>query len=438
MVILGIETSCDETALALVKSGDGTNIEVLAEQTLSQAKLHAEHGGVFPNLAKREHAKNLLPLFRCVLEEAGFLKLKVTSSKLKVKKNLPTYNLQLTTTLEREPEMLEQFLEFIPTIEKPSIDAIAVTEGPGLEPCLWTGINLAKALSLVWDIPIVPVNHMEGHVFSALLKAEKTADRRGLHADRRRKKETLPARYLLSTLSYPALALLISGGHTELALMKDWFDYEIIGQTRDDAVGEAFDKVARLLGLPYPGGPEISALAEQARNPIQDSGFRIQEIHLPRPMVHSGDFDFSFSGLKTAVLYLLREHESRNQTSSVRDSLRSFSVSQRLQSLIAKEFENAVTEVLIAKTEKAMEQNGAKTLLIGGGVIANIHIRRSFEELADELGISLFVPELDLTTDNALMIATTGALHLARRGIPPQTARLQARGNLRLAQNKDL
>ncbi len=417
MIILGIETSCDETALSIIKSDDGNEIEVLADKTLSQIELHRQYGGVFPNMAKREHSRNLIPLLKTVLTEAGFGNPKsqapcqtLQSQSLVGQANpkqIPNSKFQiLNSLLNREPEMLELFLALIPTIEKPPIDAIAVTEGPGLEPCLWTGINLARALSLVWNIPIVPINHMEGHIFSALLRKTEISN---------------SSNYLISKPDFPALALLISGGHTELVLIKNNFEYEIIGQTRDDAVGEAFDKVARLLGLPYPGGPEISRLAEAARrkSPLEKGAPPSSEVGvvtLPRPMLHSPDFDFSFSGIKTSVLYLIKKLPT---------------LTEDIQKELALEFETAVTEVLIAKTRKAIEQYGAQTLLIGGGVIANAHIRREFEKLSSEQGIPLCVPEKSLTTDNALMIAVAGLMRLDKNTICREN-NLGARGNLRL------
>ncbi|MEK7208412.1 MAG: tRNA (adenosine(37)-N6)-threonylcarbamoyltransferase complex transferase subunit TsaD [Patescibacteria group bacterium] len=431
MIILGIETSCDETALSLIESADGQEVKVLADQTLSQIELHQQYGGVFPNLAKRAHSRNLIPLFKTVLAEAGILK--------PAPKQHSDFLKNVRMLLEREKELERDFAEFIPTIERPRIDAIAVTAGPGLEPCLWTGINFAKALSLVWDIPVVPVNHMEGHVFSALLKAEKTADGRGLNADKRGgRKDVETFNFGLLTLNLPAIALLISGGHTELVLIKRPFDYEIIGQTRDDAVGEAFDKVARLLGLPYPGGPPLSALAEQARKlKVKSQKLKVGEVSLPRPMLHSGDFDFSFSGLKTAVLYLVRDRQREISAAPRSEPSRRGSTtgeSPRLQSLIAREFEDAVTEVLIAKTKKALEQYGARALLIGGGVIANTHIRRNFEALGKELGISVYIPEKNLTTDNALMIAVAGLARLLSKddSTKGQNREIAARGGWRL------
>src|SRR3989338_5149547 len=427
MIILGIETSCDETAISIIESTNGTDITVLADKAISQIALHQQYGGVYPNMAKRAHANNLIPVQKKVLAEAAISNPKFKSPRLRRdfggqgnSKQISNEKIQnLKEILNREPELLEQFLQFIPTIEKPPIDAIAVTEGPGLEPCLWTGINLAKALSLVWDIPVVPVNHMEGHIFSAMLRREESSKFEVRSSKKNSKSE--PISYQLKAINYPALALLISGGHTELVLIKNQFDYKIIGQTRDDAAGEAFDKVARLLGLPYPGGPEISRLAEEARvgnssfikggaRVGEGGGFRNPSAHqneplpfikgelrvvLPRPMLHSKDFNFSFSGLKTAVLYLVKKLPE---------------LTDDIKREIALEFENAVTEVLVVKTRKAMEQYGAQALLLGGGVVANTHIRKEFEKLAEESAFSLHIPEKDLTTDNALMIAVAGLL----------------------------
>ena len=414
MLVLGIETSCDETAMSLIRNGGVSEIAVLADKTLSQIELHKQYGGVFPNMAKREHSRNLLPLLRTVLEES---KLQIFNSQFSISKETGE---KIKEILNREPELLELFLAYIPTIEKPPLDAIAVTEGPGLEPCLWTGINLAKALSLVWDIPIVPVNHMEGHIFSALLRRKNENTELGSkNYEESRNSTSLPlihnSKFIIHKPTFPALALLISGGHTELVLIKGLHNYKIIGQTRDDAVGEAFDKVARLLGLPYPGGPEISRLAEELRSRNYELREK-RETKLPRPMLHSGDFDFSFSGIKTSVLYLLKKLPE---------------LTEDTKKEIALEFENAVTEVLIVKTRKALELYGAQALLLGGGVVANTHIRREFEKLATLLGVPLHIPERALTTDNALMIAVAGLLH-AQAEKTGRTEPLRAQGNLRL------
>ncbi len=431
MRILGIETSCDETAISLIEASgnltDGANIRVLADKTLSQIELHRQYGGVFPNMAKREHSRNLIPLLKTVLAESGFgnSKSEIRNPKqasISKFQTLNTTRSTLNALLDREPEMLEQFVEFIPTIEKPPIDAIAVTEGPGLEPCLWTGINLAKALSLVWDIPVRPVNHMEGHIFSALLYRKEISNDQFLISKQipNPKSKILNAkRYTLHAMDYPSLTLLVSGGHTELVLVKGPSEYEIVGQTRDDAIGEAFDKVARLLGLPYPGGPEISRLAEEERQKLQGSTLstRSNLVVLPRPMLNSPDLDFSFSGIKTSVLYLIKKLPE---------------LTDDLRKEIALEFENAVTEVLVSKTRKAIRHYGTKALLIGGGVIANTHIRGEFERLSTEQNIPLYIPEKELTTDNALMIAVAGfAQYLEKKAVTVDDIR--AKGNLRLS-----
>ncbi len=422
MIILGIETSCDETALSVIDIQEGASggkeIKILANQVLSQIELHKQYGGVFPMMAKREHAKNLIPLLKKTLEESGFGSHKTqfprlqktgtgerantkqtTNSKPQSWKNHSHILQNVRMILEREPELLKQFEKFIPTFEKPTIDLIAVTAGPGLEPALWVGINFAKALSVAWNIPVVPTNHMEGHVLIALLQSDeekhKTQDTKTKQIINSKSQIQNPSRYTLHPIPLPALALLISGGHTELVLMKDWLKYEIVGQTRDDAVGEAFDKVARILGLPYPGGPEISRLAEEARKfPNYELRITNYEPRLPRPMLNSKNLDFSFSGLKTAVLYLVKKLPAP--------------LSEKTKMEIAREFEDAVTEVLVGKVKKAVETRGVQTLILGGGVVANKNIRTAFEQLTAELGIALKLPTIDHATDNALMIAIAG------------------------------
>ena len=331
MIILGIETSCDETALSLVEATGGLSaprFRLIGSSLFSQAHLHAEFGGVYPNLARREHQKNLMPLFRKLLADT------LDGKEMKAAK---TDEKKLSETLAREPELLKDFLEWMPKLGKPAVDAIAVTSGPGLEPALWVGISFARALGEIWNVPVVATNHMEGHIVSPLLSSEKPVE-------------------------FPALALLISGGHTELVEMKNWREFQILGATRDDAVGEAFDKVARILDLPYPGGPEISRLAATCRARGGQSEFK-----LPRPMIHSADFDFSFAGLKTSVLYAVKALPP---------------LSQEQKENLACEFENAVAEVLVSKTRRALEERCAKTLILGGGVVANTYIRGSFEKLA--------------------------------------------------------
>ncbi|MEX0917058.1 MAG: tRNA (adenosine(37)-N6)-threonylcarbamoyltransferase complex transferase subunit TsaD [Candidatus Paceibacterota bacterium] len=362
MKILAIETSCDETAVAVVEAeGEigNASFSVLGNALFSQIEIHKEYGGVFPALAKREHGKNLVPILRAALTEANLLHANYEPLIEEQKHNIEKL-------LEREGELAFQLIEFLEEVEVPKVDAIAVTHGPGLEPTLWVGINFARALSGAWSasrrIPIVPVNHMEGHILSSVFFEEKIKD-----------------------VPLPAIALLISGGHTELVLMKDWLSYELIGETQDDAVGEAFDKVARMMELPYPGGPEISKLAESAREKSAQL-----DTPLPRPMLHSDDCNFSFSGLKTAVLYALKKTE----------------LTQDEKEKFAREFEDAVSDVLIKKTKSAIEETGAKALIIGGGVAANKEIRKRFENEVAE--IKLYLPDVSLTGDNAVMIALAG------------------------------
>ncbi len=399
MKILAIETSCDETAIAILEcSGDEKSAEfkILGNALLSQIELHTQYGGVFPALAKREHAKNIVPILEAALEEAEMLR--------EDKQEMPAETRdKIAAILSREHELAEAFFDFIEECEVPDIDAIAVTAGPGLEPALWVGINFARALSLAWEKPLVAVNHMEGHILSAL--AEKTES--GLS---------------IKDVALPVLALLISGGHTELVVMKQWLTYELIGQTRDDAVGEAFDKVARMLGLPYPGGPHISELAEAARfEEVQG------EFSLPRPMLNENSCDFSFAGLKTAVLYMLKERE---QQRLLRGTER---LDAKGQKALAREFEDAVAEVLWKKSARALEQTMAQTLVLGGGVSANTHIRRFFKENIEKdfPHVSLRIPAASLTTDNAIMIALAGYYRACRKEF---VADIVANGNLSLAQ----
>lgn len=411
MKILAIETSCDETAIAILEcSGNETSARftVLGNALLSQVEIHKEYGGVFPALAKREHAKNLVPILEAALEEAELLR----EDKQVVSEEMRT---QISELLVREPGLSEQFFEFISECETPEIDAIAVTAGPGLEPALWVGINFARALAFLWDKPLVAVNHMEGHILSALAQTEA-----------RSTKHEASNKLQIQNIKLPVLALLISGGHTELVLMKKWLEYELIGQTRDDAVGEAFDKVARMLGLPYPGGPEISRLAEFARlNLNASSQGSTLEFRLPRPMIDSGTCDFSFAGLKTAVLYLLKKQDILMDNRPAIDK-------DILNKRIAHEFENSVTDVLWKKTAQALRETGAKTLVIGGGVSANTHIRRTFKEnISREFpDVELKIPSAELTTDNAIMIALAGFYRASRNEFQTD---FKANGNLSLA-----
>lgn len=422
MKILSIETSCDETAVSIIEAGGGLydsggpSFKVLSNIVLSQIKIHEKYGGVFPNLAKREHAKNLTPLLKKAFEEAGLLT--PTQKSLRPKSSRPNKSAEsllnkflkekIKNDLSREPELYTALVEFLESIAKPKIDLIAVTFGPGLEPALWVGINAAKVLGKVWNIPVMPINHMEGHISSVLFG-------------------------LKSPVEFPAIALLISGGHTELVFVSDWLSYNVIGQTRDDAVGEAYDKVARMLGLLYPGGPQIASLAEMAREERkeqEESGAkraRDNRFNFPRPMLKSGDLDFSFSGLKTSVLYAIRKILAE------KNSLLTVETKKE----IALAFEDAVIETLVAKTRKAMVDNASRSIIVAGGVIANKAIRKAFENLVSEFSdTKLLVPTRELSTDNALMIALAAFVRYSKEPLtkfPDVGADIKAQGNIQLS-----
>lgn len=366
MRILAIETSCDETAVSIVQV-DGefpdATYNVAGNGLISQADLHAEFGGVYPSVAKREHAKALVPMLYKALEEAELVEEEANEL---TKQQLT----ELADILVREPELYTQLTDWLERFVQPEVDVIAVTTGPGLAPALWVGVNFAKALAQIWNIPVVPVNHMEGHVLASIFDVDRDDQ--------------------LSEITFPTLALLISGGHTEFIHIPNWGQYEKIGQTRDDAVGEAFDKVARLMGLPYPGGPALSKLAQKARV----KQLPAYKDDLPRPMLTSGDLDFSFSGLKTAVRYALEDVE----------------LSETEQMALARDFEDCVAETLIGKTKQALKQTSAHTLIVGGGVSANQYLRQQFElQLTAEFpDLTVYFPMPGLSTDNSVMIALAG------------------------------
>lgn len=395
MRILAIETSCDETGIAIVETKGTTthpkSIKVLSNSLVSQASLHAQFGGVFPAVARREHGKNIIPLLVHALTEAGLAK-KLKNTRVLTKKE----NVALTKIFNKEPDLFAIFQDELLSLKVPPIDAVAVTSGPGLEPALWVGINTAEALGALWGVPVIPVNHMEGHIVASLMH---TTDE--------------GKNFTLTPPKYPAVALLISGGHTELVLMPSRGKYKMLGQTRDDAVGEAFDKVARMLGLAYPGGLEISKLAEKAPH------HECLSSPLPRPMLKSGDFDFSFSGLKTSVLYAIKKFET---------------LTPRDKELIAKDFEDSVTEVLVTKTLTAAKKYKVKEIILGGGVTANKKIRRVFQETVtrEMPDTKLFIPSVLLSGDNGLMIGVAALLRSKSK------KHIAANGTLKLAKSVSL
>ncbi len=397
MIILGIETSCDETALALIETRHNDEIRVINSLVHSQASLHSAFGGVYPALAKREHGKNLIPLLKKLLNEIG----NQSKNVVKSTENIDSLVQDLTS---QNPDLIKSVLEnieFLKTI--PHIDQIAVTEGPGLEPALWVGIIFARILGVLWKIPVIPINHMEGHIIGSLLEDDKPYG----------------TWQKLHKLPFPSIAMLISGGHTELVgidVVKDSnnekndnkngkvaFSYKIIGETRDDAVGEAFDKVARLLELPYPGGPHVSKLADEAREKNI-----LAPLKLPRPMISTDDCNFSFSGLKTAVLYAVRE-ETKKHSPQQQDEKKPVVLDYNFRAGLAREFEDSITEVLETKLKKALDE-GAQSLIVGGGVSANKTLRAMFKRVAKEYGIPLFLPSSHISGDNALMIAVAAVI----------------------------
>ena len=344
MKILAIETSCDDTGIAIIEKKE--KIKVLANFLSSQNHIHKEYGGIHPSIAKREHQKNIFPLFKASLKKAKLLH----KGKTKIKKNT-------AEILKRYPQLLADFKTFLNHYKKPDIDQIAVTVGPGLEPCLFVGINFAKALALNWNLPLIPVNHIEAHILVNFLNEDQ--------------------------IPFPALSLILSGGNTKMFLMESIQDYKILGETRDDAVGECFDKTARLLGLGYPGGKEIEEHAKK----VKKSKFK-----LPRPMLHSKDYDFSFSGLKTAVFYEIKDkHLTKKEINEM-----SF------------EIQSAIIDVILKKTEKALLEFSPKSILIGGGVTNNKELQNSLKKLAKKHHLKLFIPKYK--EDNAVMIGVSALL----------------------------
>lgn len=389
--ILAIDTSCDDTCLSIIKvksekSRLWPQFKILANFISSQAKIHQKWGGVYPNLAKREHEKNLVLGLEQVLKKGNLLK-------PKIKEKFQRSKFQIfEEILKREKRLLKQLKKFLKKYRKPKIDLIGITIGPGLEPCLWVGVNFVKALAFYWNLVVIPVNHIEGHILVNLLSLQNE------------KKIKL----------FPAICLVVSGGHTQLILMKKIGNYKIIGETRDDAAGECFDKTARILGLGYPGGPALAAAAAAAAAAPDAavSGTKIilksnnrfdhqNQILLPRPMLHQKNYDFSFSGLKTAVLYHFKK-----QPLKIRRS-------KKYIQAMATEIQQAIIDVLISKTLRAINEHKVKTLILGGGVIANQKLQTQFKEkIKKEFSyLNYLMPQPCYATDNAVMIGITASCY---------------------------
>src|SRR3989344_4593255 len=361
MRILSIETSCDETAVSIVEATGGLEnpiFSVLGNALFSQIDIHKEFGGVFPMIAKREHAKKLPTLLKKTLVEADMHTLYDISYSVKKWK-------EIKTILVREENLYEGLKNVLENIQKPDIDVISVTSGPGLAPALWVGISFATALGKLWGIPVVPVNHMEGHICSVLLnRTDKIINPNNQFPKKQNK------------IQFPAIALLISGGHTELVEVKNWGEYNLLHTAK-----------------------------------------------FPRPMIHSNDFDFSFAGLKTSVLYYLRETFGREEPT----------LEQKTD--IAREFEDAVVDVLVYKTKKTLEDVNAKTLIIAGGVIANKKLREVFGKFETEYtNLEVKIPTHSMTGDNALMIACASYINiLLYPELLSKPQNIIANGNLRLS-----
>src|SRR3990167_128111 len=349
MIILGIETTCDETGAAVVQDGRLVLSNILA----SSANLHEKCGGVVPDVAAREQVRSILPVIAEAIANAA----QTRNSKLETRNNLINPKISKWA--------------------KENINAIAVAYGPGLIGSLLIGVETAKTLALAWNKPLIPVNHLVGHIYANWLAL--TVNGKWKMVNEKREKSIA---YLPLTIHFPLIALIVSGGHTDLVLMRDHAKFDLLGSTLDDAAGEAFDKVARVLGLGYPGGPEIEKLASR----VQGLG---SSIKLPRPMINSNDFDFSFSGLKTAVVNRVRGIELRDQNKSG----------------LAAEFQKAVVDVLVKKTMKAAEKFGAKAIIIGGGVAANELLRSQMTTQSSRTGITVLFPSKKLSVDNGAMIA---------------------------------
>lgn len=328
MIILGIETTCDETGVGIVKDGR----EVLSNVVASSAVMHKKFGGIVPEVAAREQARTVIPCVRQALRQAGC-------------------------------KLLD-------------IDAFAVANGPGLVGSLLAGVETAKTLAFVCEKPLFAVNHLVGHVYANWVNQDHSAE----IIDHRKKKSTM--NYELRTPNFPLVALIVSGGHTDLILMLYHGKYKWLGGTRDDAAGEAFDKVARFLGLGYPGGPEIERMASSYK-------LEVTSYKFPRPMINEDNFDFSFSGLKTAVVNLV--HGSQSTVYSKEE--------------IACTFQDAVVDVLVEKTIKAAKKYNAKSIVVGGGVAANELLRSRFKVDGSRIGIPVYFPKKGLSVDNGAMIA---------------------------------
>lgn len=374
MRILSIETSCDDTCMAIIETFDKgkPRFKVLSNIVSSQVEIHKKWGGVFPSLAKREHQRNLPFVLIKALKDSKLLMISKPGFLISEQRQNSKL-LHIRNILQREEPLFKNLKKLLIKYEKPDIDAVALTVGPGLEPCLWVGVNFARALSCYWELPIIPANHIEAHILVNWLETNKK-------------------------IRFPAICLVASGGHTQLILMKKVASYKILGETRDDAAGECFDKTARILSLGYPGGPTTAAIA--ARFKIQDLRFKIK---LPRPMLNQKNYDFSFSGLKTAVLYDFKNRPLKIKKSRLYIQEMCFEIQQ------------AIVDVLLNKTKNAAKDYQVKTVILGGGVTANKELRKQFTKFFLRGGPKLIFPKPNFSTDNAVMIGITAFFHFSEK-----------------------
>lgn len=370
MVILGIESTCDETGVAVVEDGQ----KILSNVVSSSAELHQKYAGIVPEIAAREQTHVIIPVITEALSQVY-------------------------------PHITSQNLSSHVSFPISKIDAIAVANGPGLVGSLLIGVETAKTLALVWNKPLIPVNHLIGHVYANWLIADSSQLTEKNYEPLTVNREPI----------FPLVALIVSGGHTDLLLMTHHGKYKWLGGTLDDAAGEAFDKVARVLGLGYPGGPEIEKVAG-SWSLVTSNQKLTTSYRLPRPLINSVNFDFSFSGLKTAVVNLV--HSSQLTVYSREE--------------IAHEFQNAICDVLVSKTIKAAKKYKVKSIIVGGGVAANNFLREKFRVKSSESGIQVFFPPKKLSIDNAAMIASAAFFH--REVI--DTQKLQADANLYFTASK--
>ena len=396
MTILGIESSCDETAAAVIEEKGG-RIKVLASVISSQIETFKGYGGVIPEVAARKHVLMIVPVINEAIKKSG---------------------IKLPSPRRKGPGRAGE-----------GLDAIAVTAGPGLATSLMVGVETAKTLAFAWGLPLIAVNHIEGHIYANFISPESLSkiSAQGGSASGG-KNPCLAGRQAKSKIQnnilFPALVLTVSGGHTMLVLMTDYGKYKVIGETRDDAAGEAFDKAARILGLGYPGGPAIAAEAAKIKkSPLRPSRLRLAEadprseaskfpISLPRPMINSGNYEFSFSGLKTALLYKAQKDPLYPAEGEAGEEWK-----KRVPEYCA-EFQQAIIDVLITKALKAAAEYKVKTIMLSGGVSANKELRRQMGEAIKKrfFKVRFLVPRPEFTTDNAAMIAAAGYFQAKGRG----------------------